>query len=163
MKLPEFTTAPPAVEPTLTTGGAVPLLVQDPVTPAQRAADFSAVFAWHGQEVKITVASELYYRELRTHMSAPALGDVVCDADFGPDDARVLYTAWLSLQEIMALRLLQPVLQVKHHLEWVNEHITTLRDLDEARALVSRMREAVDRARSEPITAGGQQIDGVGN
>ncbi len=93
------------------------------VSAEQRDADFNRVFAWHGREIAFSLMSEIYYRELRAHMNAPALGSYATLGDFAAEAPRVLYCAHLDLPAIRSLRLLPPPQQIEVFDVWVEKNI----------------------------------------
>lgn len=145
--------SPPAPPPTL------PEVITD-TPPVDREADFHRVFAWHGAEVKLTIAAELYYRELRAHGNAPALGDYVTQYDRDAEAPRLLYCAHLDAATIRKLRLLPPVQQLELLDVWTERNIP-LHELRMAGHLADEMINAVHRARTQPAEGG--EVDGVGN
>ena len=132
------------------------------VTPEQREADFNKLFAWHGVEIAITIASELYYRELRAHMNAPALGDYVTQYDRDAEAPRILYCAHLKAADIRRLRLLSPFEQIELYDTWVEKNIP-LHELRAAGKLADDMLDVIHRARTQPAESGDDPIDGAGN
>ena len=130
------------------------------IDPAQRETDFNRVFVWRDKEIAITLASELYYRELRTHMNAPRLDSYETRGDFAPEAARVIYCAGLNAQTIRKLRMLPPQDQITAHDQWVAQNIT-IAELDAAAELAEQMQQCINRARAHSAT--GETVDGAGN
>lgn len=130
------------------------------IDPAQRESDFNRVFAWRGKEIAITLASELYYRELRTHMNAPRLDSYETRGDFAPEAMRVIYCAHLTPLAIRNLRLWPAPLQIAAFDDWVAKNIE-IREIDDAAALAEQMQQCINRARAQNAT--GDEVDGSGN
>lgn len=149
---PAPTTSPPPVNLTDT----APL-----ITAEQRETDFNRLFAWHGVEIAITLANELYYRELRVHMNAPALGSYDTMGDFAPEAARVIYCAHLEAAAIRQLRLMSAELQIAMHDAWVLKNIA-LHEIAAVSRLAQEMQECVARARASVLPTG-DSVDGSGN
>lgn len=131
------------------------------IDPAQREADFNRVFTWRGKEIAITLASELYYRELRVHGNAPALGSYDTQADFAPEAMRVLYCAHLTPENIRTLRLMSPPLQLAAFDAWVQKNIA-MHEIMQATTIAREMNECVARARAR-VAETGDSVDGSGN
>ena len=131
------------------------------IDPAQREADFNRVFAWRGKEIAITLASELYYRELRVHGNAPALGSYDTQADFAPEAMRVLYCAHLTPEAIRNLRLMPAALQLAAFDAWVIKNIE-IHEINAATVIARDMNECVARARAR-VAETGDSVDGSGN
>ena len=159
MNLPEDI-PPPAPKPALPLGN----LVDEPapITPQQRAADFSKRFVWHDRELTFSIASEFYYRDLRTHLNAPPLHTYRTMGDFSPEAGRVLYCCSLSPEEIAALQLLPPAKQIQHLNRWVEANIT-FAELLEAAELANQINAAITRALTKPMENEEEEIDGMGN
>lgn len=130
------------------------------ITAAQRETDFNRLFAWHGKEITFSIASELYYRELRVHMNAPPLGAYGTLGDFAAEAPRVLYCAHQTAQSLRLLRLLSPLDQMAAYDEWLNKNIA-LHEIDAAAKLANEIQEAITRARTQPTE--GEDLDGPGN
>lgn len=131
------------------------------VTDEQRESDFHRVFAWHGKELTFSIASELYYRELRAHMNAPPLGSYATMADFSAEAPRVLYCASQTSQSIRLLRLLMPLQQIEAFDAWAEQNIA-MHELDAAAELAKDIQAAITRARTQPADDG-EEVDGLGN
>jgi len=127
---------------------------------SQRETDFSRVWAWRGKELAISLASEMYYRELRTHMNAPRLDSYETRGDFAPEAARVIYCAGLNAAEIRHLRLQPPHQQIALHDAWVEKNIA-IAELDAAAEIAEQMQQCINRARAHSAT--GESVDGSGN
>jgi len=159
MNLPEDipSTAP---KPTFPLGN----LVDEPapITPQQRAEDFIKAFVWRGKELVFSVASELYYRTLRTHMNAPALNSYETLGDFGAEAPRVLYCASLTAKEIRVLQSLPAEKQVDLHELWVEKNIL-FNEILPAAKLAKEINEAIFRALTKPMENEEEQLDGMGN
>lgn len=132
-----------------------------PVSDEQRAADFHRVFTWRGKEIAFTIASELYYRELRVHTNAPPLSSYQTMGDFAAEATRVLYCAHQSAKQIRALRSLPVPVQVELFENWVEANIA-LHELDAAAELAQQINDTIARARTQPVETG-DSIDGAGN
>jgi hypothetical protein len=130
------------------------------IDPEQREKDFHRVFSWHDKEIALTLASELYYRELRVHGNAPALGSYDTLADFAPEAARVIYCAHLTPESIRALRITPPHIQLAAFDAWVEKNIG-LHELNEAVTTAREMNECIARARFHTATGG--TVEGPGN
>lgn len=126
----------------------------------QRETDFHRVFVWKNRELKITLANEVYYRELRAHMNAPRLDSYKTKGDFAPEACRILYCSALSAADISVLRRCSERDQIAAHDQWIAQHIT-LADLDDAADLAEQMQQCVHRARAHSTT--GDTVDGAGN
>ena len=146
-------------DPPITAAPVVPEIIID-TPPPDREADFNRVFAWHGREVAITIVSELYYRELRAHGNAPALGDYVTQYDRDAEAPRLLYCAHLNAATIRQLRLLSPEQQLEKLDAWTAGNIQ-LHELRAAGKLADEMINAIHRARTQP--ADSEHLDGPGN
>jgi hypothetical protein len=131
------------------------------ITPEQRENDFNRLFAWHGVEIAITLANELYYRELRVHMNAPALASYDTMGDFAPEGARVLYCAHLDAASIRKLRLMSGEHQIAVHDAWVLKNIG-IHEISAVSKLAQDMQECVARARASVMPTG-EGVDGSGN
>lgn len=131
------------------------------IDPAQRETDFNRVFAWRGKDIAITLAGELYYRELRVHGNAPALGSYDTQADFAPEAMRVLYCAHLTPDAIRSLRLMPPPLQLAAFDAWVAKNIG-MHEINQATVIAREMNECVARARAR-VAETGDGVDGSGN
>jgi len=130
------------------------------ITAKQREDDFNRVFAWHGREISFTIASELYYRELRAHMNAPPLASYNTMGDFAAEAPRVLYCAHQSAQALRILRLLSPMQQLAAYDEWIQKNIG-IHELDQAAKVANEIQEAITRARTQPADT--EEIDSAGN
>ncbi len=160
MLLPADTNEPPPpFTPALPAGNLIDAL--PPVTAQQREDDFNKPFVWREKEINFSIASELYYRELRAHMNAPQLWSYQTLGDFAAEAPRVLYCASLTAAEIRKLQLLDQEDQIKKYSEWVEANIT-LAELTAASELAQRINAAVARARSKPA-AGEGELDSLGN
>lgn len=131
------------------------------VTEAQREQDFNRVFVWHGKELTFSIASEIYYRELRVHMNAPPLGSYATMADFAAEAPRVLYCASQTAQSIRLLRLFSPLQQIEAFDAWAEKNIA-FHELDAATELAREIQDAITRARTQPADDG-EEVDGLGN
>jgi len=154
-------TPPPDLPPPVADGSGNLIDTAPLIDPQQRENDFNRVFAWHGKEISITLVSELYYRELRVHGNAPALGSYDTQADFAPEAMRVIYCAHLSPENIRSLRLMSAPLQLAAFDAWVEKNIA-LHEVNEATLLARQMNECVARARARVAESDGG-IDGSGN
>jgi len=132
-----------------------------PVTPAQREADFTQPFVWHGERLNFSVASDGYYRHLRVTMNAPPLASFQTLGDFTSEAPRVLYCSALSAAKIQSLYLLPPEKQVACYTSWVEENIQ-MHELEAAAELATKINETIYRARSQPMETE-KDIDGLGN
>ena len=150
---------PPSTAPVNPAAGT--LIDTAPATAAQREHDFTRLFVWHGREIRFSLAAELYYRELRAHTNAPALGDYITQFDADAEAPRILYCAHHSAAELRALRLLPPITQVERYDAWVEQNISLAEFLAAAR-VARELMEAITRARSVPA-ATGDEPDGAGN
>jgi hypothetical protein len=130
------------------------------IDPAQREKDFHRVFAWHGVELKITLANEMYYRDLRVRMNAPPLASYATMADFAAEAPRILYSASLDLATLRVLRLLSTEAQLMAYDAWVEKNIA-LHEMDAAATLADEMQQCINRARAHSAT--GETVDGSGN
>lgn len=153
MNLP--TDPPPVADATASLTDSAPL-----ITAQQREDDFNRTFAWHGREVALTLASELYYRELRAHMHAPALGSYATLGDFAAEAPRVLYCAHQTRETLRVLRLLPPQQQIEVYDTWVEANIA-VQELDAAAQLAEDINAAIARARTQPVED--SDLDGPGN
>ncbi len=133
-----------------------------PVTPQQREADFHRVFAWRGQPLNFSVASEGYYRHLRVTMNAPPLASYQTLADFTAEAPRVLYCSALTAAQIQSLYLMPQETQVAFYTQWVEKNIR-LDELDAAARLATDINETIHRARTQPMESDEGDIDGMGN
>lgn len=130
------------------------------VSPQQRETDFNRAFSWHGKEINFSIASELYYRELRAHMNAPPLASYNTMADFSAEAPRVLYCAHQTAQTIRVLRMFPPAQQIEAYDQWVEVNIA-IHELNEAAKVAQEIQDAIARARTQPADSG--DIDGAGN
>ena len=131
------------------------------VTDEQREDDFTRPFVWRKKEVNFSVASELYYRELRARMNAPSLNSYLSLGDFAPEAARVLYCASHDSKAIRQLQLLDSDEQLERYHTWVETNIH-MNELTAASELARKINAAIARARTQP-TAGDDTLDGLGN
>ena len=159
-----FPTAPtdaaPSFTPLTLPGGNL----SDPpplVTDEQRETDFNRPFAWRGQEINFSIFSEIYYRELRTLMNAPPLGDYITEADFGAEAPRVVYCAALTQPQMRALRLKSAERQIEAFDQWVEKNIA-FHELDRIIGLAQQINVVANRARTQ-MTAGDEALDSLGN
>jgi len=160
MILPESTNEPPPpFTPIIPAGNLVD--APPPATAQQREDDFNKPFVWRDSEINFSVASELYYRELRTHMNAPPLGDYLTEADFGAEAPRVVYCAALTRAEMRALRLRSAERQIEAFDQWVERNIQ-FHEIDRIIALAQQINVVANRARTQP-TAGDEGLDSLGN
>jgi hypothetical protein len=130
-------------------------------TAEQREDDFNKPFVWRGNEITFSVASELYYRELRARMNAPSLNSYLSLGDFAPEAARVLYCASHDAKAIRKLQLLDSDDQLERYHTWVEANIQ-MHELTAASELARKINAAILRARTQP-TAGEGQLDSLGN
>lgn len=130
------------------------------ITAEQRETDFNRVFAWRGHELKITLANELYYRDLRVRMNAPPLAAYATMADFAAEAPRILYSASLDVSALRVLRLLPTDAQLMAYDAWVEKNIA-LHEMDAASTLADEMQQCINRARAHSAT--GDTVDGSGN
>ena len=133
-----------------------------PVTSQQREADFNKRFVWRGNELTFSVAGEIYYRELRTHMNAPELFAYKTLGDFTSEAPRVLYCSSLSAKDIRSLQLLPAEKQIERYGVWVEANIK-LNELIAAAELASEINAAIARARTQPLETEGDEISSMGN
>lgn len=158
MQLPTDPPPPPVAPDANITDTAPPS-----VTAKQRSDDFNRIFTWRGHEIAITIAGELYFRELRTHCNAPPLGSYTTSADFSAEATRILYCAHLSLGMIRRLRTLPADLQIQAWEEWIEKNIL-FHEINAAIDLAQEMQQCIARARTQPADTGsGDAIDGAGN
>lgn len=152
------TDTPPALPPP----GSDDIIDTDPIiTPQQREADFNKLFTWRNKEITFSIASELYYRELRVHMNAPPLGSYATMADFTAEAPRVLYCSHFNAAQLRAFRMLPPDVQVERYDHWVQQNIA-FHELELAAKVAEEINAAVMRARTQPMETG-DAIDGLGN
>ncbi|WP_395734093.1 hypothetical protein [Prosthecobacter sp.] len=161
MNLPADIPAPPPPSSTAIPDGNL-IDTPPPVTAKQRAEDFNKRFFWHGQELRYSVASEFYYRELRTHMNAPSLHTYRNVGDFTPEGSRVLYCSSLTPKDISALQLLPHEKQIERYHAWVGKNIA-FHELIEASELGVEINNAITRAMTKPLETEEDEIDGMGN
>lgn len=147
---------PLPVAPPLTSLADTPPLI----TPEQRNADFNRVFHWHGREIALTIASELFYRDFRVRCGAPPLADYETAGDYIPEACRILYCAHLDAAACRQLRMLSPEDQMRHHDDWVAANIQR-HEFTAAVTLAMDINATLHRARTQP--AEGSDVDGVGN
>ncbi len=133
-----------------------------PVTSQQRSADFNKRFSWRGKELVFSVAGEIYYRELRTHMNAPELYAYKTLGDFTSEAPRVLYCSSLSAKEIRSLQILPAEKQIECYGAWVESNIK-LNELIRAAEVASEINAAIARARTEPLETDGDEVGSMGN
>lgn len=137
--------------------------ITDEPTPADlREADFNRTFTWRGKPLAITIAGEMYYRDLRTLCAAPALSSYQTLGDFAPEASRVLYCASLDYRSIQDLRRLPSHLQVEAWEQWVEKNIA-FNELDLAARTAQDMQQVIARVRTRPLDTDGDTIDGSGN
>lgn len=133
-----------------------------PVTSQQREADFNRVFAWNGQRLNFSVASDGYYRHLRCTMNAPPLSSFQTMGDFTAEASRLLYCSSLTAVQIQGLYLLPPEDQVALYATWVAEN-TKFHELEAAAKLGTEINAAIARARTQPMETDAGDIDSMGN
>jgi len=135
----------------------------DLVTEEDRVADFVTEHTWRGQPISFTIASELYYRDLRAMQHAPALGSYLTDGDYFPEAVRTLYCAHLSLDHIRALRRLSHEEQAECLEQWTMGNIT-LPERSLAVKTAQAIHAAITRASTIPMdSATTDNLDGLGN
>lgn len=131
------------------------------ITPQQREKDFNKLFTWRGKEITFSIASELYYRELRMHMNAPPLNSYVYMADFAAEASRVLYCCHFNAAQLRALRMLDPKEQIERYDAWAEANIA-FHELDRAAEVAQQINDTIARARTQPMETG-DPIDSLGN
>lgn len=133
-----------------------------PITAEQRAASFRAVHFWRGKQVEPwTLQRELYWREYRAHVGAPAIGNYQTTGDFLPEALRILWICHLTPDQIKLLRTLPIELATQSCDAWAEANCTLGEEAQKASQIGQAILEAVLLAKTVPIDEG-NEYDSLG-